>query len=124
MFGQPKVRLDRALYARAAERARKLGLPSVDAYVAELLQRDLKAGDEQKLRFVMPGVLRIRAAQAFAQVVQALAQTGARILFAIAGPEQSGEGAAAVQAYLETVWGDAIARFRLLAENTAPQRRR
>ena len=34
------------------------------------------------------------------------------------------EGAAAVQAYLETVWGDAIARFRLLAENTAPQRRR
>ena len=28
------------------------------------------------------------------------------------------EGVAAVQAYLETVWGDAIARFRLVAENT------
>jgi DNA-binding transcriptional ArsR family regulator len=34
------------------------------------------------------------------------------------------EGAAAVQAYLETVWGDAIARFRLLAENTTPKGRR
>lgn len=31
------------------------------------------------------------------------------------------DGAAAVQAYLETVWGDAIARFRLVAENTTPR---
>jgi DNA-binding transcriptional ArsR family regulator len=30
------------------------------------------------------------------------------------------EGMRAVQAYLEQVWGDAAARFRLLAENTAP----
>lgn len=30
------------------------------------------------------------------------------------------DGVAAVQAYLETVWGDAIARFRLVAENTTP----
>ena len=29
------------------------------------------------------------------------------------------EGPAAVQAYLEQVWGNAAARFRLLAENTA-----
>ena len=29
------------------------------------------------------------------------------------------EGLRAVQAYLEGVWGDAAARFRLLAENTA-----
>lgn len=29
------------------------------------------------------------------------------------------EGPAAVRAYLERVWGDAAARFRLLAENTA-----
>jgi DNA-binding transcriptional ArsR family regulator len=28
------------------------------------------------------------------------------------------EGVAAVQAYLETVWGDAVARFRLVAENS------
>ena len=28
------------------------------------------------------------------------------------------EGPAAVRAYLEQVWGDAAARFRLLAENT------
>ena len=33
-------------------------------------------------------------------------------------------GASAVQAYLEGVWGDAITRFRLLAENTTPRRRR
>ena len=30
------------------------------------------------------------------------------------------EGLRAVQEYLEGVWGDAAARFRLLAENTAP----
>ncbi len=30
------------------------------------------------------------------------------------------QGLAAVQAYLEQVWGDAAARFRLLAENTQP----
>lgn len=29
------------------------------------------------------------------------------------------EGPAAVQAYLERVWGEAAARFRLLAENTS-----
>ena len=33
------------------------------------------------------------------------------------------EGVAAVQTYLEGVWGDAVARFRLLAENTRPRRR-
>jgi DNA-binding transcriptional ArsR family regulator len=30
------------------------------------------------------------------------------------------EGAAAVREYLEGLWGEAAARFRLLAENTAP----
>lgn len=34
------------------------------------------------------------------------------------------EGLAAVQSYLEGVWGDAAARFRLLAENTTPRERR
>src|SRR3954471_9588446 len=29
-------------------------------------------------------------------------------------------GVAAVRAYLESVWGDAASRFRLLAENTSP----
>ncbi len=33
------------------------------------------------------------------------------------------DGVAAVQAYLETVWGDAIARFRLVADNTSPDRK-
>ena len=31
------------------------------------------------------------------------------------------DGVAAVQTYLETVWGDAIVRFRLMAENTSPR---
>jgi DNA-binding transcriptional ArsR family regulator len=30
------------------------------------------------------------------------------------------QGVEAVQAYLQEVWGDALARFRLLAENTKP----
>jgi DNA-binding transcriptional ArsR family regulator len=33
------------------------------------------------------------------------------------------EGIAAVRAYLEQVWGDAAARFRLVAENTAERDR-
>ncbi|HEX5590829.1 MAG TPA: metalloregulator ArsR/SmtB family transcription factor [Candidatus Limnocylindrales bacterium] len=33
------------------------------------------------------------------------------------------EGVAAVRAYLEQVWGEAAARFRLVAENTAPDGR-
>ena len=31
------------------------------------------------------------------------------------------DGVAAVQAYLDEVWGDVAARFRIFAENTAPQ---
>ena len=31
------------------------------------------------------------------------------------------EGVEAVRTYLEQVWGDAAARFRLLAENTSPE---
>jgi DNA-binding transcriptional ArsR family regulator len=34
------------------------------------------------------------------------------------------QGLRAVQTYLENVWGDAAARFRLLAENTAPAPRK
>jgi DNA-binding transcriptional ArsR family regulator len=34
------------------------------------------------------------------------------------------EGVAAVRDYLETVWGQAAARFRLVAENTPDRRRR
>lgn len=32
-----------------------------------------------------------------------------------------GEGLAVVQEYLQGVWGEAIARFRLVAENTRPR---
>jgi DNA-binding transcriptional ArsR family regulator len=35
-----------------------------------------------------------------------------------------GDGLLAVQAYLEGVWGEAAARFRLVAENTAPEEER
>src|SRR5580658_6976855 len=31
------------------------------------------------------------------------------------------QGMHAVQAYLEGIWGDAVARFRLVAENTEPK---
>ena len=34
------------------------------------------------------------------------------------------EGLLAVQSYLATVWGEAATRFRLVAENTAPKRKR
>ena len=34
-----------------------------------------------------------------------------------------GEGVAAVQRYLESVWGEVAGRFRLVAENTTPRRR-
>jgi DNA-binding transcriptional ArsR family regulator len=33
------------------------------------------------------------------------------------------DGAEAVRAYLEELWGDAAARFRLMAENTRGRRR-
>lgn len=32
------------------------------------------------------------------------------------------QGVAAVEAYLQQVWGDAAARFRLVAENTEPRK--
>jgi DNA-binding transcriptional ArsR family regulator len=32
-----------------------------------------------------------------------------------------GEGVAAARAYLERVWGEAVARFRIAAENTEPR---
>jgi DNA-binding transcriptional ArsR family regulator len=41
---------------------------------------------------------------------------GNRRIYALEG----GGGVRAVQDYLEGVWGEAAARFRLLAENTAP----
>ena len=33
------------------------------------------------------------------------------------------QGVEAVESYLTQVWGDAVARFRLMAENTKPKRR-
>jgi hypothetical protein len=50
MLWRPRVRLEPALYKNAAARARKLGLASVEAYIADLVQRDLKAAEEQRLR--------------------------------------------------------------------------
>src|SRR4051794_25548932 len=35
-----------------------------------------------------------------------------------------GEGVDAVAEYLTQVWGDAVTRFRLVAENTTPRRKR
>jgi hypothetical protein len=50
MFWRRKIRLDRNLYDRAADRARALGAPSVEVYVAQLIERDLKVGEEDALR--------------------------------------------------------------------------
>jgi len=44
---------------------------------------------------------------------------GARRLYQL-----HGAGVEAAQKYLDEVWGEATARFRLLAENTKPARRR
>jgi len=44
---------------------------------------------------------------------------GARRLYQL-----HGTGVEAAQKYLDEVWGEATARFRLLAENTKPARRR
>lgn len=50
MLSRPKIALDPDLYRRAVERARMLGMPSVEQYVSELLERDLKTAEEQALR--------------------------------------------------------------------------
>ena len=41
---------------------------------------------------------------------------GTRRLYAL-----DGMGAAAVRDYLESIWGDAVARYRIVAENTRPR---
>ena len=46
-------------------------------------------------------------------------QSGARRLYRLDEP-----GVGAVREYLERVWGEAAARFRLFAENTPPRPRR
>jgi DNA-binding transcriptional ArsR family regulator len=42
--------------------------------------------------------------------------SGTRRLYAL-----DGLGAAAVREYLESVWGDAVVRYRMVAENTKPR---
>jgi len=44
---------------------------------------------------------------------------GARRLYRL-----DGAGVAAVEKYLDEVWGEAAARFRIFAENTKPRRRK
>lgn len=51
MFFQRKtLKLPRALYEHAVQRATELNLPSPDAYVASLLERDMAAAKDQALR--------------------------------------------------------------------------
>ena len=50
MFSRDKVKLESSLYERAVKRAKALGLPSVDAYVAQVLEKDVQAGEEQALK--------------------------------------------------------------------------
>lgn len=49
-FTRSTVKLPRELHAHAAARAKELNLPSADAYVASLLERDAASHKEQTLR--------------------------------------------------------------------------
>lgn len=42
--------LDPALHQRTFERARQLGLPSLEVYLVHLIARDLEQADEEQLR--------------------------------------------------------------------------
>ncbi len=50
MFGRHKVPLTPELYRKAEERAKALGFPSVEAYVARLVERDLEAVADEAQR--------------------------------------------------------------------------
>lgn len=50
MVQRPEIRLSAELYHRAQERARLLGLSSVDAYVTQLLERDLHNQEDEAQR--------------------------------------------------------------------------
>lgn len=41
MFGGPKIKLEKALYDRAAEAARKAGFSSVDEFAASVIEKEL-----------------------------------------------------------------------------------
>ena len=49
VFWQCKITMDPKLRERAAKRAKALGL-SLDAYVAQVVERDVKLGEEEALR--------------------------------------------------------------------------
>jgi DNA-binding transcriptional ArsR family regulator len=101
-------------------------LPSVDPFEAlgdptrrEIL-RLLSAGDKpvheiaSSLPISRPAVSRHLRLLKDAGLVTERAEGNRRIY------HLQGEGVRAVQEYLEGVWGEAAARFRLMAENTVP----
>lgn len=54
MFSKRSVKLDKELIRRASEQARKRGFPSVEDFVAHLIEQETKrdAGDETKDKVV------------------------------------------------------------------------
>jgi DNA-binding transcriptional ArsR family regulator len=107
-------------YALARDAFEALGDPSRRAIV-ELLGRDGAAGRSVQeladaLPISRPAVSRhLRLLKTAGLVVEE--PRGTRRIYRL-----HGEGLEAVQRYLDQVWGDAAARFRLVAENTGPRR--
>ncbi|MCE9589796.1 MAG: hypothetical protein K8S99_04665 [Planctomycetes bacterium] len=50
LFPRRTIKLPPDLYEQAAQRAKELGLPSADAYVASLVEREVTAAKEKALR--------------------------------------------------------------------------
>ena len=94
-----------------------LGDPHRRAIVELLAERDCSVGElAAALPISRPAVSRHLRLLREAGLVTRRAE-GTRRLYRL-----HDEGIAAVRAYLEEVWGDAAARFRLLAENTTEPR--
>ena len=107
-------------YGLAGDALAALGDPSRRAIV-ELLGRAGPAGRSVReiaegLPISRPAVSRhLRLLKSAGLVVEEPA--GTRRIYRL-----QAEGPDAVRAYLEGVWGDAVSRFRLTAENTRPPR--
>jgi hypothetical protein len=50
MFGKPSIKMDSDLYERAARVAAQLGHPSVERYVAVVMERELKAHADEETK--------------------------------------------------------------------------
>jgi DNA-binding transcriptional ArsR family regulator len=105
----------RAMHATAGDPFEALGDPNRRAIVALLGEGGRSVGEvADALPISRPAVSRhLRLLKEAGLVVEE--PRGTRRIYRL-----HDEGVAAVEQFLTEVWGDAVARFRLLAENTAP----